>query len=60
MLTYEELKRINAERKQDYEAFKAKHNKRMERLQKKEQELNKEYERLMNLVFGTTVKMTVK
>ncbi|WP_419545765.1 hypothetical protein [Odoribacter laneus] len=60
MLTYEELRRINAERKKDYEDFKAKHNKRMAKLEKKEQELIKEYERLRNLVFGVTVKMTVK
>lgn len=60
MLTYEELRRINAERKKDYEAFKAKHEKRMARLEKKEQELNKEYRRLMNLVFDSPVKMTVK
>lgn len=60
MLTYEELHRINAERKKDYEAFKAKHEKRMARLEKKEQELNKEYDRLKKLVFGVTVKMTVK
>lgn len=60
MLTYEELRRINAERKKDYEDFKAKHNKRMAKLEKKEQELIKEYERLRNLIFGVTVKMTVK
>ncbi len=28
MLSYEELRRINAERKKDYEAFKAKHEKK--------------------------------
>lgn len=60
MKTYEELRKINAERKKDYEAFKAKHEKRMAKLEKKEQELNKEYERLKNLVFGVTVKMTAK
>lgn len=60
MLTYEELRRINAERKNDYEAFKAKHDKRMAKLEKKEQELKAEYNRLKNLVFGVTVKMTVQ
>lgn len=60
MLNYEELKRINAERKKDYEAFKAKHEKRMAKLEKQEEELNKEYRRLMNLVFGSPVKMIVK
>ncbi|MBD9177601.1 MAG: hypothetical protein EGP82_00210 [Odoribacter splanchnicus] len=59
MLTYEELKRINAERKQDYEAFKAKHEKRMAKLEKKKQELQAEYDRLRNLIYGVTVKMTV-
>lgn len=60
MLTYEELRRINAERKKDYEAFKAKHEKKMRLLDKKEQKLNKEYKRLLDLLYGTTVKMTVK
>ena len=60
MLSYEELRSITNERKKDYEDFKAKHNKRMAKLEKKEQELIKEYERLRNLVFGVTVKMTVK
>ena len=60
MAAHEELRQTNAERKKDYEDFKAKHNKRMAKLEKKEQELIKEYERLRNLVFGVTVKMTVK
>lgn len=60
MLTYEELKRINAERKKDYEDFKAKHEKRMARLEKKEQELRDEYKRLFNIVYRIPVKMTVK
>ena len=59
MLTYEELKRINAERKKEYDTFKAKHEKRMARLEKKERELRDEYERLMHLKYGVTVKMTV-
>lgn len=60
MLSYEELCRINAERKKDYEAFKAKHEKRMEKLNKKEEKLRTEYERLKNIVYGTTDKMTVR
>lgn len=60
MLTYEELKRINAERKKDYEDFKAKHEKRMARLEKKEQELRDEYKRLFDIVYRIPVKMTVK
>lgn len=60
MMTYEELRRINAERKKDYEDFKAKHDKKMRMLEKKEQKLNKEYKRLLDLSYGTTVKMTVK
>lgn len=60
MMTYEELRRINAERKRDYEAFKAEHEKRMAKLEQKEQELRKEYYRLRNLVYGATVKMTVR
>lgn len=60
MLTYEELKRINAERKKDYEDFKAKHEKRMARLERKEQELRDEYKRLFDIVYRIPVKMTVK
>lgn len=60
MLTYEELRRINAERKKDYETFRAKHEKRMAKLEEKEQELRKEYYRLRNLAYGVTVKMTVR
>lgn len=60
MLTYEELNKINSERKQDYESFKAKHEKRMTKLEKKRQELQAEYNRLQKLVYGTTVKMTVQ
>lgn len=60
MLPYEELKRINSERKQDYKSFKAKHEKRMAKLEKKRQELQAEYNRLQKLVYGTTVKMTVQ
>lgn len=59
MLTHEELKRINAERKKDYEAFKARHEKRMAKLEKRERELKAEYDRLQNLIYGVTVKMTV-
>lgn len=60
MLTYEELRKINAERKKDYEAFRVKHEKRMATLEQKEQELRKEYYRLRNLAYGVTVKMTVR
>lgn len=60
MLTYEELRKINAERKKDYEAFKAQHEARMEKLEKKRQKLQEEYNRLKNLLNGTTVKMSVK
>lgn len=59
MLTYEELRKINAERKKDYEEFKAKHEKRMVRLEKKSQKLLTEYNRLRSLVSGVTVKMDV-
>lgn len=60
MLTYEELRRINAGRKKDYDDFKAKHDKRMAKLEKKEQELRKEHSLLLNLLYGTPVKMTLK
>lgn len=59
MLSYEELCRINAERKKDYEDFKARHKERMAKLEKKEQELRDEYKRLFNIVYRIPVKMTV-
>lgn len=39
MMTYEELRRINAERKRDYEAFKAEHEKRMSKLEERKKRL---------------------
>lgn len=60
MLTYEELKRINAERRKEYEMFKARHQKIMNELDQKEKRLNDEYNHLKNLIYGITIKMTVK
>lgn len=60
MLTYEELKRINAERKQEYEEFKARHKEIMERLEIREQKLREEYNRLYNTLYGVKVKMSVR
>lgn len=60
MLTYEELRRINAERRKDYEVFKAEHEKRMAKLEKREKELKSECTRLENIVYGVTAKMDVK
>lgn len=60
MLTYEELKRINSERKQEYEEFKARHKEIMKRLEIREQKLREEYNRLCNTLYGVKVKMSVR
>lgn len=60
MLTYEELRRINTERKKDYEAFRANHEKRMAKLEERKKRLQSECTWLENIVYGATVKMDIK
>lgn len=59
MIDYDKIKDILSQPDKEYQQFKVEHEKRLQRLIEKENELYKEYSRLLKQLNSQTVKMKV-